>query len=387
MFKVKVFGKVSDNAKEELKDNYTLGENIDDYDAILVHSTSLHDMDFPKSLKAIVRVGAGTNNIPIDKCTNQGIAVFNTPGGNSNAVKELVVAAMINVTRHIQTTKDWMIEQSSTLEDFSKTIEKAKDLYRGTELMGKTVGIIGVGAIGAKLATVLFEMGMKVIGYDPWLNEHRKEELKQYVEFTNDLDNLYKNSDYITIHLPATKDTEKFINADAIKKMKPTAFVINYARGQLVDHDAILSALDNEKLRGYATDFPTKEELNNPKVFATPHLGADTVEASENCSRMAISQMKAFLENGDIINSVNMPNISSDRANGSRIVLLHKNVVGMLGQITDILSQSGLNIEKLSNKGRGDVAYTIVDFNVKIDDSILKTLEKIGNVISIRIIK
>ena len=387
MFKIKVFGKVSDKAKEELKDNYTLGENIEDYDAIMVHSTSLHDMEFPKSLKAIVRVGAGTNNIPIDKCTEKGIAVFNTPGGNSNAVKELVIAAMINVTRNVQTTKDWMIEQSKADGDFSKTIEKAKDLYRGTELLGKTVGIIGVGAIGAKLATVLFEMGMKVIGYDPWLSDHRKEELKQYVDFTNDLDTLYKNSDYITIHLPATKDTEKFINEEAIKKMKPTAYIINYARGQLVDHEAILKALDAGKLKGYATDFPTKEELTNPHVFSTPHLGADTVEASENCSRMAISQMKAFLENGDIVNSVNLPNLSTERANGSRIVMLHKNVVGMLGQITDILSQSGLNIEKLSNKGRGDVAYTIVDFDVKIDDSVMKTLEKIEHVINARIIK
>lgn len=387
MYKIKVFGKVSDKAKEELKDNYTLGENIEDYDAIMVHSTSLHDMEFPSSLKAIVRVGAGTNNIPIDKCTEKGIAVFNTPGGNSNAVKELVIAAMINVTRNVQTTKDWMIEKSNTEEDFSKAIEKAKDLYRGTELLGKTVGIIGVGAIGAKLATVLFEMGMKVIGYDPWLSDHRKEELKQYVDFTNDLDALYKNSDYITIHLPATKDTEKFINEEAIKKMKPTTYIINYARGQLVDHDAILKALDAGKLKGYATDFPTKEELINPHVFSTPHLGADTVEASENCSRMAISQMKAFLENGDIINSVNLPNLSTDRANGSRIVMLHKNVVGMLGQITDKLSQSGLNIEKLSNKGRGDVAYTIVDFNVKIDDTVMKTLENIEHVINARIIK
>ena len=387
MYKIKVFGKVSDKAKEELKDNYTLGENIEDYDAIMVHSTSLHDMEFPSSLKAIVRVGAGTNNIPIDKCTEKGIAVFNTPGGNSNAVKELVIAAMINVTRNVQTTKDWMIEKSNTEEDFSKAIEKAKDLYRGTELLGKTVGIIGVGAIGAKLATVLFEMGMKVIGYDPWLSDHRKEELKQYVDFTNDLDALYKNSDYITIHLPATKDTEKFINEEAIKKMKPTTYIINYARGQLVDHDAILKALDAGKLKGYATDFPTKEELINPHVFSTPHLGADTVEASENCSRMAISQMKAFLENGDIINSVNLPNLSTERTNGSRIVMLHKNVVGMLGQITDKLSQSGLNIEKLSNKGRGDVAYTIVDFNVKIDDTVMKTLENIEHVINARIIK
>ena len=387
MYKIKVFGKVSDKAKEELKDNYTLGENIEDYDAIMVHSTSLHDIEFPSSLKAIVRVGAGTNNIPIDKCTEKGIAVFNTPGGNSNAVKELVIAAMINVTRNVQTTKDWMIEKSNTEEDFSKAIEKAKDLYRGTELLGKTVGIIGVGAIGAKLATVLFEMGMKVIGYDPWLSDHRKEELKQYVDFTNDLDALYKNSDYITIHLPATKDTEKFINEEAIKKMKPTTYIINYARGQLVDHDAILKALDAGKLKGYATDFPTKEELINPHVFSTPHLGADTVEASENCSRMAISQMKAFLENGDIINSVNLPNLSTERANGSRIVMLHKNVVGMLGQITDKLSQSGLNIEKLSNKGRGDVAYTIVDFNVKIDDTVMKTLESIEHVINARIIK
>lgn len=387
MYKIKVFGKVSDKAKEELKDNYTLGENIEDYDAIMVHSTSLHDIEFPSSLKAIVRVGAGTNNIPIDKCTEKGIAVFNTPGGNSNAVKELVIAAMINVTRNVQTTKDWMIEKSNTEEDFSKAIEKAKDLYRGTELLGKTVGIIGVGAIGAKLATVLFEMGMKVIGYDPWLSDHRKEELKQYVDFTNDLDALYKNSDYITIHLPATKDTEKFINEEAIKKMKPTTYIINYARGQLVDHDAILKALDAGKLKGYATDFPTKEELINPHVFSTPHLGADTVEASENCSRMAISQMKAFLENGDIINSVNLPNLSTERTNGSRIVMLHKNVVGMLGQITDKLSQSGLNIEKLSNKGRGDVAYTIVDFNVKIDDTVIETLENIEHVINARVIK
>lgn len=386
MYKIKVFGKVSDKAKNELKDNYTLAENIEDYDAILVHSTSLHDMEFPKSLKAIVRVGAGTNNIPIDKCTESGIAVFNTPGGNSNAVKELVIAAMINITRNVQTTKDWMIEQSKISEDFSKVIEKAKDLYRGTELIYKTVGIIGLGAIGAKLATILFEMGMKIIGYDPWLDEHKKEELKQYVEFTDQLDYLYKNSDYITVHLPATKDTEKFINEDAINKMKSTAYVINYARGQLVDHNALLKALDAGKLKGYATDFPTKEELVNPHVFSTPHLGADTIEASENCSRMAINQMKAFLENGNIINSVNLPNLCSDRSNGSRIVILHKNIVGMLGQITDILSQMGLNIEKLSNKGRGDIAYTIVDFNVKVDDNILQSISKIDNIINIRVI-
>lgn len=387
MFKVKIFGKVSDKAKEILKDKYILDENLEDYDAIMVHSTQLHDLQFPKSLKAIVRVGAGTNNIPTDRATENGIAVFNTPGGNANAVKELVIAAMINITRNIQNTKDWMIENSKLDEDFSKVIEKAKDLYRGTELIDKTVGIIGVGAIGSKLSKVLFEMGMKVIGYDPWLSDDRKNDLKNCITFVNDINELYKNSDYITIHLPATKDTENFINEDAINKMKTTAYIINYARGQLVDHTALLKALDDNKLKGYATDFPTKEELVNNKVFATPHLGADTIEASENCSMMAINQLKSFLENGDVINSTNFPNISCERTNGNRIVMLHKNVEGMLSNITDILSKSHINIERLSNKGRGDIAYTIIDFENNINEDILKEIEKIDNVLNVRFIK
>lgn len=387
MFKIKTFNKISEAGKNAFDDKYQISDDFDKYDAIIVHSTPLHDIEFPKELKAIVRVGAGVNTIPVDRLTKEGIAVFNTPGGNANAVKELVICSMISISRNVLAAEKWVSSLKGEDSEPGKAVEKGKEVFRGPELLGKTVGIIGVGAIGSRVAKACHDLGMIVKGYDPYLSNNRKDELKQYVKFYENIDEVYEDSDYVTIHIPFNKENEKFLGQDAINKMKDGVFLINYARGQVVDNDAILEAINKRKIKSFATDFPTKSQLGNEFIFATPHLGAGTPEADENCALMASQQIKEYLENGNVINSVNFPNINFDRADGDRITILHKNIVGMLGNITDIISNSGLNIENLANKGRDDIAYTVLDFNVSVDDKIVDKICELKDVISVRILK
>ena len=388
MFQILTYNKISEaghRAFDEAK--YTISEDTKNPDAIIVHSTPLHDMEFAPNLRAIVRVGAGVNTIPVDRCTKAGIAVFNTPGGNANAVKELVIAAMIMVCRNVQPASAWVNSLAGDESEPGKTVEKGKEVYRGTEIKGKTIGIIGVGAIGSRVAKACSDLGMTVLGYDPYLPNHRKEELKQFVTFVGDVKELYAASDFVSVHIQLSAGNEGFVGADAIAAMKDGAYLINYARGPVVDNDAVVDALDSGKLKGFATDFPTKRELGRSDIVCTPHLGAGTPQADENCAIMAAAQIKDYLENGDIKNSVNFPDVAFARAAGDRITVFHTNRVGMLGQITDKVTAAGLNIENLVNKARNDVAYTILDFNVEVPEALLHQLEQIDGVIKVRLFK
>ncbi len=386
MFTIKKLNHISEAGQRALPaDRYILTEECADPDAILVRSMPLHDMQFGDNLKAIFRVGAGTNTIPIERCTESGIAVFNTPGGNANAVKEMTIAAIITVMRNMEAAAAWVRSLGEEAEA-GKAVEEGKETFRGPELMGKRIGILGVGAIGSRMAKICDDLGMEVLGYDPFLPHLRRLELKQYLRFVDDVNELYDDCDIITVHIPYNEENRKFVGRDAIARMKQGVYLINYARGGVVDNDAVVEALDNGKIKAYATDFPTVSELSHPKVYCTPHLASGTPEAEENCAVMAVRQARDYLENGNVTNSVNYPDVSFARAEGDRITILHHNKVGMLGYITDKTAGLGLNIENLVNKARGDIAYTILDFNDAVPDELPEALEKIDGVIRVRVI-
>lgn len=382
MYTIKTFNKI----KNLLGADFTLDENAKDYDAIMVRSADLKEEAFSKNCRAIARVGAGVNNIPIDKCTELGIAVFNTPGGNANAVKELTICGIIGISRNIKAAGDWLGSVKNDDIDLAKTVEKEKSKYVGSEILGKTLGVIGLGQVGGKVAKVLHNLGMNVIGYDAYLSPHQKQDLKQYVEIVDSVDTILEKSDYISLHMATTNETKGFVNKDNIEKMKDGVSIVNYARGELVKHEDLIEALKSGKVKAYATDFPTKEELALPNVLATPHLGASTVEAEDNCAAMAASEMKEFLTNGNIENSVNFPNVTIARSTGARVTVLHKNKVGMLEQITNKIADFKLNIEGLANKGRNDIAYTILDFSGEVPENIESKIREIPDVISTRVI-
>ena len=382
MYTIKTFNRI----KNLMGEGFTLDENAKDYDAIMVRSADLKEETFSKNCRAIARVGAGVNNIPIDRCTELGIAVFNTPGGNANAVKELTVAGIISIARNINASRVWLNSVKDEDIDLAKTIEKEKSKYVGNEILGKTLGVIGLGQVGGKVAKVLHNLGMNVIGYDAYLTPHQYEDLKQYVELVDNVDTILEKSDFISLHMATTNETKGFVNAANIEKMKDGVSIVNYARGELVNHDDLVSALKSGKVKAYATDFPTKEELSLPNVLATPHLGASTIEAEENCAAMAATEMKDFLANGNVVNSVNFPNVTIARSTGARVTVLHKNRVGMLEEITNKVADLKLNIEGLANKGRNDIAYTILDFSGDVPESIESKIKEISDVIATRII-
>lgn len=382
MYTIKTFNKI----KNLMGEGFKLDENAKDYDAIMVRSADLKEEAFSKSCRAIARVGAGVNNIPIDKCTELGIAVFNTPGGNSNAVKELTVAGIISIARNINASREWLNSVKNDDIDLAKTIEKEKSKFVGNEILGKTLGVIGLGQVGGKVAKVLHNLGMNVIGYDAYLTPHQYENLKQYVELVENVDEILKKSDYISLHMATTAETKGFVNSENIAKMKDGVSIINYARGELVNHEDMVAALKSGKIKAYATDFPTKEELALSNVLATPHLGASTVEAEDNCAAMAASEMKDFLQNGNVVNSVNFPNVTIARSTGARVTVLHKNRVGMLEEITNKVAEFKLNIEGLANKGRNELAYTILDFSGDVPENIEDKIKEINDVITTRVI-
>ena len=382
MYTIKTFNKI----KNLLGKDFILDENAKDYDAIMLRSADIKEEQFSKNCRAIARVGAGVNNIPIDKCTSLGIAVFNTPGGNANAVKELTICGIIGISRNIRQSGNWLDSVKNEDIDLAKTIEKEKSKYVGNEILGKTLGVIGLGQVGAKVAKVLHNLGMNVIGFDAYLNPHQKQDLKQYVEIVDSVDIILEKSDYISLHMATTNETKGFVNKTNIEKMKDGVSIVNYARGELVNHDDLVEALKSGKVRAYATDFPTKEELALSNVLATPHLGARTIEAEDNCAAMAASEMKEFLINGNIENSVNFPNVTIARSTGARVTVLHKNQVGMLEQITNKIADFKLNIEGLANKGRNEIAYTILDFSGDVPENIESKIREIPDVISTRLI-
>ncbi len=388
MYTIQTYNKVAETGLKCFdREQYRVVETTDVPDAILVHSTPLHDIPLGPELKAICRIGAGTNTIPVEKCTKQGIVVFNTPGGNANAVKELTLAAMILCMRNVLRANAWVRTLADGESDPGRAVEAGKEVYRGPEMMGKTVGIIGVGAIGSRMARACHDLGMQVIGYDPYLGHARVSELKHYVHFVQDVKELYSASDIVSVHIPLNEANRGFVSRESIAAMKEGAYLINYARGPVIDNDAVCDALDSGALAGFATDFPTVRELTYDQVLCTPHLGAGTPEADENCSVMAARQICDYLENGNIANSVNFPDVSFARAEGDRIAIMHYNRVGMLGRITEMVAAAGLNIENLVNKARGEMAYTILDFNEEVPGDLARQLEALENVIRVRHIK
>ena len=382
MYTIKTFNKI----KNLMGEGFKLDENAKDYDAIMVRSADLKEETFSKDCRAIARVGAGVNNIPIDKCSELGIAVFNTPGGNANAVKELTVAGIISIARNINASREWLNSVKNDDIDLAKTIEKEKSKFVGNDILGKTLGVIGLGQVGGKVAKVLHNLGMNVIGFDAYLTPHQYENLKQYVELVENVDEILKKSDFISLHMATTAETKGFVNNENISKMKDGVSIINYARGELVNHDDLVNALKSGKVKAYATDFPTKEELALSNVLATPHLGASTIEAEDNCAAMAASEMKDFLQNGNVVNSVNFPNVTIARSTGARVTILHKNRVGMLEEITNKVAEFKLNIEGLANKGRNELAYTILDFSGDVPENIEDKIKEIKDVIVTRVI-
>ena len=387
MYRVLTYNKVSQAGLKKLSpEKYIISDTEKDPDAILVRSAPLNDMEFGPSLKVIARVGAGFNTIPVERCTKAGICVFNTPGGNANAVKELVIAGMIMAARNVQKASKWVKELPVEEAKYGGIVEKGKEVFCGPEILGKKMGVIGVGAVGSRVAKACHALGMDVVGYDPYITHLRVLELKGDVKMVDTIDEIFADCDFISVHTPLNDETREIISADAIKKMKDGVYLLNYARGPVVDNDAVLEGLKSGKIAAFATDFPTDEEMHLDNVVCTPHLGAGTPEAEENCAVMAARQAREYLENGNITNSVNFPDVSFARADGDRITILHENKVGMLGIITDKVATKGLNIENLVNKARGDVAYTILDFNGEAPESVVKSLESIDGVIKVRLI-
>ena len=360
MFNIKTLNKISAVGLEKFdKSKYAYGDGIENPDAIMVRSAAMHDMEMPKSLLAIARAGAGVNNIPVDRCTREGIVVFNTPGANANAVKELVVCALLLSSRKVTKAIEWC-KTIKNDENVSKSVEKGKSAFSGPELKGKTIAVIGLGAIGRLVANAASDLGMNVIGYDPFLTPAAAETLKKDVQVINELDEIYPKADYITVHVPLTPETKEMICAANIAKMKDSVRIINLARGDLANSADIIAALDEGKMAAYVTDFPSADLIGVDGVIAMPHLGASTPESEENCATMGAEELIDFLENGNIRNSVNMPAASSPRCGKARITIIQKNQPNMIATITDVISKSGMNIENFENKNRGDVAYSIL---------------------------
>lgn len=381
MYNILTLNKISKAGLSRLGDNYNIADSVENPDAVLVRSASMHDMELPSSLLAIARAGAGVNNIPLDKCTEQGIVVFNTPGANANAVKELVLSALFLSSRKIVEGIEW----AKTLKDnadAAKLVEKGKSQFVGPEIKGKTLGVIGLGAIGILVANAAVSLGMDVLGYDPFISVDAAWGLSPKVKHVVSLDEIFENSDYITLHVPLTPDTKGVIGKDNIAKMKDGVRVLNFARGDLADNEAVLSAVADGKIAKYITDFAAPELLDVENVIVTPHLGASTPESEDNCAKMAADEIKDYLENGNIKNSVTLPAVSMARGAGVRVCVIHKNIPNMISAVTTALA--GANIENMQSKSRKEYAYTILDVTGDFD---VAAVEAIDGIIKVRVIK
>ena len=383
VYNVKLYNKISKVGLDDLDPaKYTCSEDFEDYDAVLVRSAKLHDVQFPKNLKCIARAGAGVNNIPLDRCAEEGIVVFNTPGANANAVKELVVCALLLASRKVVQGANWVKSLAGT-PDIGPAAEKGKATYAGPEIAGKKLGIIGLGAIGVKVANAAVGLDMEVWGYDPFLSVDGALALSRSVKHVTELDQIFANCDYITIHVPLNTDTRNTISAEAIEKMKDGVRVINLARGELVDTKAMAAALESGKVAAYVSDFASDEILAQENAVTLPHLGASTPESEDNCAKMAVKEIRDFLETGTIRNSVNFPNLKVPYEGGYRICMIHKNIPNMIASITSAVKS---NIENMGNRSKGDYAYTIVDVAEQPTEAILAALRAIDGMISVRTI-
>ncbi|HEX3017491.1 MAG TPA: 3-phosphoglycerate dehydrogenase family protein [Caproicibacter sp.] len=386
MYQIKCLNKISPVGTSRFGENYTVGENVENPDAVMVRSASMHEMEFPKSLVAIARAGAGVNNIPLDKCSEQGIAVFNTPGANANAVKELVLAGLLLSSRRVVPAIEWAKTLKGKGDEVGKLVEKGKGQFVGPEISGKTLGVIGLGAIGILVANAAHSLGMEVYGYDPYLSVDAAWGLSRSTKHARTLDEIYAHSDYITIHVPLLPDTKNMINAESIAKMKDGVRLLNFARGGLADSAAVLDGLKSGKIATYATDFPDDSLIGVENVIAIPHLGASTPESEDNCARMAANELMEYLENGNVRNSVNMPAVSMARNGCTRICLFHRNVPNTISKLSGILAEAGINIENMQSKAKKDYAYTILDVTGAVTDSTAEHLENMPEIVRARVI-
>lgn len=388
MFKIQTLNKISAQGLAQLPlDDYETASELLNPDAILLRSADMHSMDVPDSVKAVARAGAGTNNIPIPAMTERGIVVFNTPGANANAVRELVLLALLMASRPVIKASEWVQGLAGKGSEIPDLAEKGKSQFVGPEIRGKTLGVIGLGAIGAMVANSASDLGMNVIGYDPFISVDAAWSLSRAVVKAETLDTILTKADYISIHVPQTADTKGLINADRIKAMKKGVRIINLARGGLVVNADVLEGINSGKIACMVTDFADEELLGNDKIICLPHLGASTPEAEENCALMAVKQLRDFLETGTIVNSVNFPKCKIDEAipaGGTRLCISHKNIPNMVGQITTALAESTLNISAMTSQSRGDLAYTVIDVDTPVDGAAMYKLGAIKGLIGVR---
>ncbi len=368
------------------RDRFQVSAEVTDPDGILLRSFRMHDMEIPPSLKAVGRAGAGVNNIPVEKLTKMGIPVFNAPGANANAVKELVIAGMLIACRHIVPAWDFARSLSGTDAEISKAVEAGKKNFAGFELPGRTLGVIGLGAIGRLVANAALDLGMKVIGFDPGLTVEGAWQLSADVKKANSVEELLRHSDFVTFHVPLVAGTRHLINAERLRLMKDGVVILNFAREGIVDDEAVCAAIKSGKVYGYVCDFPSNLLNNHPRVVALPHLGASTAEAEDNCAIMVAEQLRDFLENGNIRNSVNYPDVVAPRESAYRLIVANANVPNMLGQISETLGQAGLNIHDMVNRSRGDYAYTVVDLDSPVPEEVRRKVAGITGVLMARVL-
>ena len=387
MYQYHCLNPISQIGLDKFTENYQKTEAAEAADAILVRSASMHEMELPENLKVVAREGAGVNNIPLDRCAEKGIVVFNTPGANANGVKELVIAEMLLAARDSIEGINWVQEYEED-GDIAKITEKKKKAFAGTELEGKKLGVIGLGAIGVLVANAATHLGMEVYGYDPYVSVDAAWKLSRNIHHAKSVDELYKECDYLTVHVPALDDTKGMINKDAISLMKDGVVILNFARDVLVNQEDIVDALVSEKVRSYVTDFPTKEIVGVRGAIVIPHLGASTEESEDNCAKMAAAEVKDFLENGNITHSVNFPDCDMGaKGEGERITILHKNIPNMIGQFTALLAEKIMNIEVMTNKSRKEYAYTMLDVDGTVSEDVEAQLAAVEGVLKVRVIR
>jgi D-3-phosphoglycerate dehydrogenase len=386
MTKVKCLNPIAACGLDLFSDNYEITEDMAGADAVLVRSASMHDMDMPESLVAIARAGAGVNNIPLEDCANKGIVVFNTPGANANGVKELVVAGLMLASRDLMGGYNWVKENASDA-DIAKKVEKQKKEYAGNEIAGKKLGVIGLGAIGAKVANIAFRLGMEVYGYDPYVSIDAAWSLSRHIKHIKNIEDIYKECDYITVHVPALDSTKGMLNKEAFAMMKDGVRILNFARDVLVNDEDMKEALASGKVKKYVTDFPNPAIAGVDNVITLPHLGASTDESEDNCAIMAVKQIADFIENGNIKNSVNYPACDAGKCEtAARVCICHKNIPDMLTRFTGVFSKDGINISNMVSKSKGDWAYTILDVESAVSDSDKSDIEAVEGVVKVRVI-
>ena len=388
MFRIKTLNQISPTGLSVLDaSRFTVSDGVENEDGVLVRSADMQEYVFPPALRAIARAGAGTNNIPVDRCSESGIVVFNTPGANANAVKELAVCALMLASRDVVGGVEWVKAQARAGEDVAKVVEKGKSQFVGPEISGKNLGVIGLGAIGVQVANIATKLGMTVYGYDPFLSVDAALSLSRLVHHVTDLTAIYKNCDYITIHVPQTADTKGMLNAAAFDQMKTGVRVINLARGGLVADEDMIAALKSGKVARYVTDFPDNALTLVKNVVPIPHLGASSPESEENCALMAAQQLRDYLETGNSRNSVNLPTLEQDWSGETRLCIIHRNVPNMLASITAALSRENVNVENMTNKSKGNYAYTIVDVSARVGDAVADEIRAISGVLRVRVLR